>query len=419
MLCLMWCDLDNKGWSASRRSDDGDEDRIQACGDEIPGDDRAADAAGTEHRCDRAAMFSGHGAAVQSLSTANHPLTPVTATLSHPPSSTPGGQTYDGRPGDDGVDLYRHGHRPRAVDPVQASLSSTSGVGLTATTSRPTSRLTDIEILERVFPLQRRRDLDLALVGCDGDLARAIEQLLQKDDALIDDARRRRHPYQSSPQHRQAIKADGDCSRSATRDGDGGGGADRSPVAGASLQDGFAARYRCFSSTSSQMHAAFVQPLPPPERLSAGLLRLNSPYYSPRVAGALLGNTALAGPQPPPSPQPPAAPAGLPALSSHTPLELLDRGWLLSGFRPPVATNHFLFGHQRHRMMRVPPAACTLSDGSLAASHYRQVMRAVAAAAAIACQEPPPGAMAAAAVAGMEPVTRSPWRPAAEESQAL
>lgn len=45
-------------------------------------------------------------------------------------------------------------------------------------------RLTNLEILERVFPLHRRSVLELVLQGCNGDLVKAIEQFLSAQDTL-------------------------------------------------------------------------------------------------------------------------------------------------------------------------------------------------------------------------------------------
>lgn len=45
-------------------------------------------------------------------------------------------------------------------------------------------RLTNLEILERVFPLHRRSVLELVLQGCNGDLVKAIEQFLSAQDTI-------------------------------------------------------------------------------------------------------------------------------------------------------------------------------------------------------------------------------------------
>nr|WBR49954.1 doublesex and mab-3 related transcription factor 3 [Cyclina sinensis] len=45
-------------------------------------------------------------------------------------------------------------------------------------------RLTNLEILERVFPLHRKSVLELVLQGCNGDLVKAIEQFLSAQDTI-------------------------------------------------------------------------------------------------------------------------------------------------------------------------------------------------------------------------------------------
>lgn len=45
-------------------------------------------------------------------------------------------------------------------------------------------RLTNLEILERVFPLHRKTVLELVLQGCNGDLVKAIEQFLSAQDTI-------------------------------------------------------------------------------------------------------------------------------------------------------------------------------------------------------------------------------------------
>ena len=46
-------------------------------------------------------------------------------------------------------------------------------------------RLTGLQILERVFPLQPRSVLDLVLQGCSGDVVSAIEQFLSAQDSVV------------------------------------------------------------------------------------------------------------------------------------------------------------------------------------------------------------------------------------------
>ncbi|CAG5129182.1 unnamed protein product [Candidula unifasciata] len=46
-------------------------------------------------------------------------------------------------------------------------------------------RLTPLEILERVFPLQRKTVLELVLQGCNGDLVKAIEHFISAQDTVV------------------------------------------------------------------------------------------------------------------------------------------------------------------------------------------------------------------------------------------
>ncbi|CAE1165466.1 DMRT4_5 [Acanthosepion pharaonis] len=56
---------------------------------------------------------------------------------------------------------------------------------LTMPTAFRPGRLNNLEILERVFPLQRKSVLELVLQGCNGDLVKAIEHFLSAQDTLI------------------------------------------------------------------------------------------------------------------------------------------------------------------------------------------------------------------------------------------
>ncbi|KAL5021012.1 hypothetical protein ScPMuIL_000167 [Solemya velum] len=52
------------------------------------------------------------------------------------------------------------------------------------TAFRP-GRLNNLEILSRIFPLQRKSVLELVLQGCNGDLVKAIEQFLSAQDTIV------------------------------------------------------------------------------------------------------------------------------------------------------------------------------------------------------------------------------------------
>lgn len=64
------------------------------------------------------------------------------------------------------------------------------------TAFRP-GRLTNVEILERIFPSQKRNVLELVLQGCDGDLVKAIEQFLSVQDTFV----AQHHQHQQQLQH--------------------------------------------------------------------------------------------------------------------------------------------------------------------------------------------------------------------------
>jgi len=71
------------------------------------------------------------------------------------------------------------GFRPRAAGHVDSLFS----MSRSSSDFSPGSRAS-IEILERIFPLHGRCVLDMVLAACDGDLVRAIEQLLAARDTL-------------------------------------------------------------------------------------------------------------------------------------------------------------------------------------------------------------------------------------------
>ena len=51
------------------------------------------------------------------------------------------------------------------------------------TAYRP-GRLSSLEILERLYPAQRRAVLELVLQGCNGDVVKAIEHFLSAQDTV-------------------------------------------------------------------------------------------------------------------------------------------------------------------------------------------------------------------------------------------
>ncbi|XP_074643404.1 doublesex- and mab-3-related transcription factor dmd-4-like [Tubulanus polymorphus] len=72
--------------------------------------------------------------------------------------------------------------KPRMTSETTASSSSPDPSPPTA--FRP-GRLTNIEILERIFPYQKKAVLELVLQGCNGDLVKAIEHFLSAQDTVI------------------------------------------------------------------------------------------------------------------------------------------------------------------------------------------------------------------------------------------
>ena len=117
-------------------------------------------------------------------------------------------------------------------DPTGGSSKSTPATGGASgnnaragpTGYRP-GRLTPLEILERVFPLQRRSVLELVLQGCNGDLVKAIEHFISAQDTVAAQhqaaiqastnaaaASHRQQPQQSQQQQQQQQQAPHDVS---------------------------------------------------------------------------------------------------------------------------------------------------------------------------------------------------------------
>ena len=69
-------------------------------------------------------------------------------------------------------------------DSLYGTAETNRGGNSPPTGYRP-GRLTGLQILERVFPLQPRSVLELVLRGCNGDVATAIEQFLSAQDAVV------------------------------------------------------------------------------------------------------------------------------------------------------------------------------------------------------------------------------------------
>ncbi|KAL8597859.1 hypothetical protein ACOMHN_061392 [Nucella lapillus] len=63
-------------------------------------------------------------------------------------------------------------------------------------------RLSPLEILERLYPYQRRSVLELVLQGCNGDLVKAIEHFLSAQDTVT---AQHQHQQQQQQQHQQQV----------------------------------------------------------------------------------------------------------------------------------------------------------------------------------------------------------------------
>lgn len=118
--------------------------------------------------------------------------------------------------------LTCHGSAPPSTAPpagTSRNVASTSGKGLPATgksgrdksvhgdggnAGQPTAfrpgRLTPLEILERLYPYQRRAVLELVLQGCNGDLVKAIEHFLSAQDTVM---AQQQAAIQQQQQHQQ------------------------------------------------------------------------------------------------------------------------------------------------------------------------------------------------------------------------
>lgn len=76
-------------------------------------------------------------------------------------------------------------------------------------------RLTNLEILERLFPFQKKSVLELVLQGCNGELVKAIEQFLSSQETLLSQqpgatqlkTDYRTHPYLSNLSFNSSLKS--------------------------------------------------------------------------------------------------------------------------------------------------------------------------------------------------------------------
>jgi len=302
---------------------------------------------------DRATMAPGPGGAG-----VGHPRTTRESGTVRAPSSP------RASPSSDGIVSPDVRPRPCAADPGDAdcpSSTSTSSGDDRPAAIRP-GRFTDVEILERIFPLQRRRVLDLVLAACNGDLVETIEQFLSARETLI---AQRRHPYlsphhqyeQLQPFRRQNIAA-GDHGRTAVRDG--------RPGDACGMSAGAGARHhvdRFLSAPTPRRHVALAESafLPPSSCAALGPHSAVSLRSAAFAADALLGRIGPGLPPPPPLPsRPPSALGNWPRSPAGT------------GFARPTSPNPALLGVGPHHQLRVLASAPALVD------HYVRMMAAVA-----------------------------------------
>nr|VCU79645.1 Dmrt93B [Euperipatoides kanangrensis] len=74
--------------------------------------------------------------------------------------------------------------KKRSIKAVSTEYEYKMNPGTLSTDFRP-GRLTPLEILSRIFPMQKKNILELVLQGCNGDLVKAIEHFLSANDALL------------------------------------------------------------------------------------------------------------------------------------------------------------------------------------------------------------------------------------------
>jgi len=366
---MLWCNSDERSATPCQRSGDSKEQgHSQACDDESS-DDSVTAAARVERRLDRAS--SRH-------------LGATTAGLYHPrylQSSTPVGITEDDRRmralSSDEVMLPPVSIQcSGATDPDDVACPSSMSTfsGDCPMGPRP-RRLTNIEILKRIFPLQPRHVLDLVLSGCNGDLVKAIEKFLSVRGTFS--AEHGHHPSsQHQRQHFQhqklnlAADSNGQPAMRYGNDecGDGlsvGATADQNRLRG--------------GSTWNWMHAALAKTSFSTLPTLPGF-GLQSAFCPPFTTNSLLA----------PAPPSHAPPAVLPATSRvSSPNSLLGfDGWMQSfvGARYPMFP--FLFRHHPHHLPI--PHATSLVD------HHTRGVTSAGTAAAAAGQVTPSRAMVAA-----------------------
>lgn len=128
-------------------------------------------------------------------------------------------------------------------------------------------RLNNIEILERIFPFQRKSVLELVLQGCNGDLVKAIEQFLSTQESVTAQQTCstikkdfRHHPYLGNYNFQNSVR-NHDFNK-------------LSPVG--SMRSAFSPFPSSHALTLNGLHSAFSQNL-------AQTNSYGAPFYSPHV----------------------------------------------------------------------------------------------------------------------------------------
>lgn len=82
-------------------------------------------------------------------------------------------------------DVIKELPKPRESHKISiTSASNTVNVNALPTAFRP-GRLSPLEILQRIFPFQKKTVLELVLQGCNGELVKAIEHFLSAGDSMV------------------------------------------------------------------------------------------------------------------------------------------------------------------------------------------------------------------------------------------
>ena len=340
--------------------DGGDNRDILACEGSFNDGETTADR--VEHHNDRMAISQSPGPSVRPPSTSHHPET-VSRLLY--PSRCPLSLTLNCNMNDN------QRWTTLSSEDVGAHMLNSGNIGCPSSTPTSANRPNNIEILERVFPLQRRHILDLVLTECSGDLVKAIEQILSVPDAFS--AHHSRLHHQQHLLRHQQLRMQSipslDHSRSDVRNGR----SDGLPVGAASGPDGDAgSSILAPNSTRAALTKSVFAPLLPPPR------HVNHSSFSPRAAA--FATEALLAVRPPPPLGAVALPDTSRLLSRHPSLRL--DGWIQSSvgaaFPSPAAMNPMMFGRHQLHQLEIPPAMFSGFQASLS-NHYTKMMAAAAA----------------------------------------